>query len=253
MKSPRKPTTPPPEEPLALGDFQLPADEQGLSLEELSTAYAELLQRGSTPYEDDSSSDTAAPPEEEPLPLSEEMSVADAGCDLSPRSILEAMLFVGNSQNQPLTTRQVAALMRGVRPQEIEDLVQELNAQYESEECPYFIASIEAGYVLRLRDQYSALREIFYGRVKDAKLTQQAVDVLAIVAYKQPMTREEVDKVRGRPCGSVLSQLVRRELLRIERSTSGKAKVARYLTTDRFLQVFGLESLDELPASQDEG
>jgi segregation and condensation protein B len=226
------------------------ADDQGLSLEELSTAYAELLQRGRSPYEDPAEPESAAPVADEMVPLPEEISVADEGCDLTPRSILEAMLFVGNSHNQPLTARQVAALMRGVRPQEIDDLVQELNDQYVSEGCPYLIDSIDAGYVLRLRDEYTALRENFYGRVKDVKLTQQAVDVLAIVAYKQPMTREEVDKIRGRPCGSVLSQLVRRQLLRIDRS-SGQDKTVHYRTTDRFLRVFGLESIDELPDSQD--
>jgi segregation and condensation protein B len=170
---------------------------------------------------------------------------------LTPRSILEAMLFVGNSQNQPLTADQVASLMRGVRPQEINDLVQELNDQYSSEECPYRIASVDAGYIFQLREEYVSLRENFYGRVKDAKLTQQAVDVLAIVAYKQPLTREEVDQIRGRPCGGVLAQLVRRELLCLDRS-SGKSKTASYRTTHRFLQVFGLESLDELPDSQEE-
>lgn len=253
MKEPADSGNSLPEESQALRELPSPADDQGLSLEELSTAYAELLQRGSSPYEDPAGADPETPAMtiDEAIPLIEEPSAGDEGCDLTPRSILEAMLFVGNSQNQPLTARQVAALMRGVRPQEIDDLVQELNDQYASEQCPYFVASVDAGYMLQLRDEYMGLRENFYSRVKDAKLTQQAVDVLAIVAYKQPMTREQVDKIRGRPCGSVLSQLVRRQLLRIERSNS-KDKTVHYHTTDRFLRVFGLESLDELPDSQEE-
>lgn len=234
--------------PLELAGFQAPPEDQGLSLEELSTAYAELLQRGSTPYEEPAVTPDA-PAADAPV-LPEEPALADAGCDLSPRSILEAMLFVGNSHNEPLTARQVAALMRGVRPQEIDDLVVELNQQYLAEGCPYHIASLDAGYRLQLRDEYAYLRDTFYGRIKDARLTQQAIDVLAIVAYRQPMTREEVDKLRGRPCGAVLSQLVRRELLAIER-TGTKPKVVYYRTTPRFLQVFGLESLEELPDSQD--
>ena len=246
----------PPNPALALHDFQSPAEDQGLSLEELSTAYAELLQRGSSPYDEpvrpEASLDEVIPPvSDEALAVPLETSTADAGCDLSPRSILEAMLFVGNSQNQPLAAGQVASLMRGVRPQEIDDLIQELNVQYAAEGCPYCVASVEAGYVLRLRDEFTTLRENFYGRVKDAKLTQQAVDVLAIVAYKQPIAREAVDRIRGRPCGAVLSQLVRRELLRMERS-SGQTKTVHYHTTARFLRVFGLENLDELPDSQQE-
>lgn len=223
-------------------------DDHGLSLEELSAAYADLLHRGSTPYEEPPA--TTSVPVDESVDLPTEPLAADAGCDLSPRSILEAMLFVGNTQNQPLTARQVAALMRGVRPQEIDELVSELNREYIAEQCPYLVESVDAGYRLQLREEFRSLRDVFYGRVKDAKLAQPAIDVLAIVAYKQPITREEVDKLRSRPCGAVLSQLVRRELLRIERSGT-KSKTIHYRTTDRFLQVFGLDSLDELPDSQD--
>jgi segregation and condensation protein B len=260
MKDSRPSQPSPPGSAPEFGDFPAPAPDHGLSLEELSTAYAELLQRGSTPYDepartdsrDQAAQDTPALTDEAPLALPDEPSAADDDCELSPRSILEAMLFVGNSQNEPLTARQVAALMRGVRPQEIDELVQELNEQYAAEQCPYFVASVGAGYQLQLRDEFAALCENFYRRVKDAKLTQAAIDVLAIVAYKQPMTREDVDQIRGRPCGAVLSQLVRRELLRIERPASNP-KTAHYLTTERFLQVFGLASLEELPDSQDEG
>src|SRR5687767_601494 len=90
---------------LALDDFQAPPEDQGLSLEELSTAYAELLQRGSTPYAEpvQASSDSPSSPAPEAAPEPpEELLPSDADCDLSPRSILEAMLFVGNVQNQPL-------------------------------------------------------------------------------------------------------------------------------------------------------
>ena len=223
------------------------ADDGGLPLEDLSAAYAELLQRGNDPYEavaESSAEPVVIDVDDNPL-------AADIGCDLTPRSILESMLFVGNTQNQPHTARQIAALMRGVRPQEIDELVRELNEQYTAENCPYFVASIDAGYTLQLRDDCAPLRDQFYGRIKDAKLTQTAIDVLAIVAYKQPLTREDVDRFRGRPSGSVLSQLVRRELLRIDRAVANKQKVIHYRTTDRFLQIFGLDSLAELPDSEE--
>jgi len=101
-----------------------------------------------------------------------------------------------------------------------------------------------------LRDEFHSLRDVFYGRVKAAKLSQAAVDVLAIVAYKQPLTREEVDAMRGRPSGSLLAQLVRRQLLRLERPHD-KPRTPRFCTTDRFLQLFGLESLRDLPSTPD--
>ena len=188
-------------------------------------------------------SDELSPPETEE-------NEADEYGEVTPRGILEAMLFVGSPDNRPLTSRQIAALMRGFSPREIDDLIVELNAHYHARGCPYEIASQGSGYVMQLRRTHEALRDRFLGRVRDAKLSQQAIDVLAIVAYRQPLEREEIEKVRGKPCGGVLSQLIRRQLLRIEQ-TSGRPRRTRYFTTDRFLEVMGLDSLSELPQSQD--
>jgi segregation and condensation protein B len=238
-------------------DAELPVDDSGLSLEDLGQAYASLLQRGGIPYEEEqteSSGHLAESPAEhgieaaletEPLPP-----ISDAACDLSPQSILEAMLFVGHPQNEPLTARQVASLMRGVLPEEIDDLVRELNTQYEIERCPYHIASEGAGYRLVLRDEFSVLREQFYGRIKEARLSQPAVDTLAIVAYHQPIGLKEIDQLRGKPSGGILSQLVRRQLVRIERE-AGRPRDIKYLTTTRFLDLFSLDSLEDLPRSQE--
>jgi len=75
---------------------------------------------------------------------------------------------------------------------------------------------------------------------------------LALVAYHEPLTRDEVGRLRNTPSGAVLSQLVRRQLLRQERSEAAP-RVVRYRTTQRFLDLFGLESLADLPQSQDFG
>ncbi len=231
-------------------------DDSGLSLEDLGQAYSALLNRGAVPYEDPIDPDEAEenPAEEsmladsdsEPLPPP-----SDRECELSPRSILEAMLFVGHPQNEPLTARQVASLMRGVVPEEIDELIRELNEQYAEEGCPYWIASQGAGYRLALRDEFANLRDQFYGRVKEAKLSQSAIDTLAIVAYHQPIDVKLVDKFRSKPSGGVLSQLVRRQLLRVEKNAANPKELL-YCTTTRFLDLFGLESLEDLPRSQEE-
>jgi segregation and condensation protein B len=240
----------PQEEHLGLNGFQIPDEGSGLSLDDLGDAFAKMINSGDDPYErrveqrppaaEDAPADTLlADEEDEPI-----------ACDVSPRSILEAMLFVGDPQNEPLTSKQVATLMRGVRPQEIDELVAELNAIYDAEECPYYVKSVGPGYQLALRDKYAGLRDKFYGRVKEARLSQAAVDILAVIAYNQPLTRAEIDEIRGRPSGGVLNQLVRRQLLRIER-TEEKPRITRYFTTDRFLNLFGLQDLGELPQSED--
>lgn len=175
---------------------------------------------------------------------------SDDACEISPRSIVEAVLFVGHPENQPLTNKEIAKLMRGVEPSEVDDLVAELNRIYEEEECPYHIVSEGAGYRMALTGQYDALREKFYGRIKEARLSQAAIDVLAIVAYNQPITRERVDKLRGKPSSALLSQLVRRGLLRIERPDE-KPRTPSYFTTQRFLEVFHLDHLDDLPHAEE--
>lgn len=267
MAKRRKPA-PPATEPEAF--LPAPPDDQGLSLDELSQAYANLLTQGDDPYAEapetdgtlglpvaDWEEDESEEPEEPPAGEAEAADEGDAPppdhdrvCPVTPRSILEAMLFVGHPANEPLTSACVAGLMRGVRAPEVDGLVVELNRSYEEEGCPYKIESAGRGYRLVLRDEFHALRDKFYGRVKAARLSQAAIDVLAIVAYRQPLTRDEIDELRGKGSGALLNQLVRRQLLRIDRAAENP-RVPRYATTERFLELFGLETLHDLPKSPD--
>lgn len=251
-------------QPLGLDDFALP-DDQGLSLDELSQAYAALLSKGADPYPDttgDRPSDESggespdangtATAEQQPAdePLAVVRGADDASCEITPRSILEAILFVGHPTGEPLTSERIAALMRGVRPAEIDDLVQGLNDEYLAAQAPYAIVSVGPGYQLALRPEFGPLRDAFYGRVREARLSQAAIDILAIVAYHQPVTADEIDRRRGKPSGAIVSQLVRRDLLLVERPAEKKAR-PQYRTSARFLDLFDLNDLTELPRSQD--
>jgi segregation and condensation protein B len=240
-------------------------DDQGVSLRALSEAFAQAMEnrpRMSRQEPEDEPSGTAeavvdgesveetwgaTPEEAAPLEVAES---PDDDCPIGPATILEAMLFVGDRGNDPLTAAQAAELMRGVDPGEIPGLVEALNRRYEASGCPYRVVSEGAGYRLALAPAYHPLRDRFYGRAREVKLSQAAIDVLAIVAYQQPLSADEVARLRGLPSNQILSQLVRRQLLRIER-TSEKPRVARYCTTARFLELFGLESLEDLPQSEE--
>jgi len=244
--------------PLDLDDFMEPADE-GLSLNELSQAYAALLAKGSDPYPDAAAEPTEAqsaeekPVESVPEPLEDlaaaDRADADAAFAVTPRGILEAILFVGHPTGEPLTSERIAALMRGVQPREIDDLVRDLNDEYASLGAPYSIVSVGPGYQMTLRPEFASLSEAFLGRVREARLSQAAIDCLAIVAYNQPIAADQIDRIRGKPSGAILSQLVRRDLLALHRE-AGSRKV-QYHTTDRFLALFGLQGLDELPRSHE--
>ncbi len=245
--------------------FASDPDDHGLSLEDLSNAYAELLGKGHDPYQPISEIPPAAisaeaPSEEEQVAIDqilldqaveeEEPTDPDDACAISPRTIVEAVLFVGHPQNEPMTAAHMASIMRGVRPEEIDGIVHELNEAYRAEGAPYHIVSEGAGYRMTLREEFAPLRNKFYGRIREAKLSQPAIDVLAVVAYNQPITREEIDSIRDKDSGALLAQLVRRRLLAIERREDAP-QVKYYCTTERFLELFGLESLDDLPRTQD--
>jgi len=221
--------------------------EQEISLDELTAAFAEAMGAESPPPPQTQA--IAEPDGEAPSPEQEPAADPADPCPVCPRSILEAMLFVGNRESEPLSSRRAAELMRDVEPEEIPELIDQLNRRYSANGCPYHIVSQGAGYRLTLRKAFDPVRNRFYGRIREARLSQAAIDTLAIVAYQQPLTAEQIGRLRGRPSGHVLAQLVRRGLLRIERRQT-KRRTAEYLTTDRFLKVFGIESLKELPRSE---
>lgn len=232
------------------------SEDAGLSLDMLSATFAEALGAQPAPYEADAVDPDADAEESAGVESTAEavqrivdQEPVDDPCELSPRTILEALLFVGNPGNEPLSAEKAASVMRGVAADEIEDLVRQLNGQYEVEGCPYEILPQGDGFRLTLRGEYSPLRDKFYGKVREAKLSQPAIDVLSLVAYHPGLTREEVDQMRGKSSGPLLNQLVRRQLLRIEPDAENR-RTKRYFSTERFLQTFGLRSLDDLPQPQ---
>ncbi|NUQ61084.1 MAG: SMC-Scp complex subunit ScpB [Pirellulales bacterium] len=245
-----------------------PHEHEGISLEELRDAFARAMGNGTraTPGApeldregDDAAADVADEEfgtglPEEPVPSKEPSAPESASgsddCPINPSTILEAMLFVGDRNNEPLTAARAVELMRGVELAEIPALVEELNRGYMASGCVYRVVSEGAGYRLALTPEFYPIRDKFYGRVREARLSQAAIDVLAIVAYQQPLTAEEVSRLRGTPCSHILSQLVRRRLLRIER-TDEKPRITHYYTTERFLEVFKLQSLEDLPQSEE--
>jgi segregation and condensation protein B len=246
----RRPDQPQPES-LGLDEFGQP-DDAGLSLDELGQAYAALLAKGADPYAE-ADRDT---PEAAAIPLPQEVApptpskLDDDAFAVTPKAILEAILFVGHPTGEPLTSERIASLMRGVTPAEVDDLVAELSSEYVAAGAPYSIRPVEAGYRLELRPEFGPLRDVFHGRIRQARLSQAAIDCLAIVGYHQPVAVEQINRLRGKPSQAILSQLVRRDLLSLERPAEKKAHPL-YRTTDRFLELFGLENLAELPRSQD--
>src|SRR5262249_52763589 len=148
-------------------------------------------------------------------------------CEINARTVVEAMLFVGRPDNGPLSARELAAAMRGVSPGEIESAVAQLNALYKSDGAPYRIEQANGGYRLVLREQFERMRDKFYGRVKEARLSPAVLEVLSVLAYNQPASADQLNELRGGPSGAALSTLVRRKLVKVERTGEG-GKTSQY-------------------------
>ncbi len=174
---------------------------------------------------------------------------SESGTPLTPAQVIEAVLFVGGG---PLTARRLCSLLRGNFESDfIERTIDELNMQYSAEARPYEIRLGDGGYRLELRAEYERLRNRVYGAgPREVKLSQEVLEVLALVAYKQPITAEEIESHGKKNAGNVLRQLLRRELIAIQRGEHGPKDV-QYHTTDRFLSLFGLGNLGELPQIDD--
>lgn len=161
--------------------------------------------------------------------------------------IIEAMLFIGGA---PLTAAQACEVVRGLTPEQFTQTIAALNRDYREQGRPYRIQPREQGYELALRPAFALVRERLQGATREARLSPQAQDTLALVAYRQPVTRQEVDSQRGGDSLSLLRQLVRLGLIAVQRGDPSQQEVC-YGTTARFLRLFGLRSLDDLPRTQD--
>lgn len=222
-----------------------------LSLERLSQAYAQAMGRERVGRERVVRARPGKNAEPEPGSAAEQsVAIEEPDAPVSPAGILEAILFVGQPDNSSLSADQAAAVMRGVNAAEIPAMVEQLNEKYAEQENAFEIAQDSDGYRLRLREEFARLRDAFHGRTKEITLSQAAVDVLALVAYKQPITVEEISRLRGINSGGTVRQLVRRRLIRFELDEKDQ-RIKRYFTTRRMLNLLGLESMDDLPQSDD--
>jgi segregation and condensation protein B len=221
-----------------------PPRESPLSLSRLREAFAAMMGRQDNP----GTSKLATQDERPSSNSSLSTSLQDAPCEINPRSVVESMLFVGRPDNGAISSREIAAAMRGVSPTEIDTAVAELNAIYDADQAPYWIEQSGGGYRMVLRPEFDRVRDKFYGRVKEVRLSPSALEVLSILAYNQPATAEQLNELRGSACGAALATLVRRQLVRLDRSGAA-GDSPQYSTTERFLALFGLETLAELPRS----
>jgi segregation and condensation protein B len=162
--------------------------------------------------------------------------------------LLEALLFVGGA---PLTAERARAAIRGLSAAPFAQAIAALNRDYRRQGRPYSIQAQGEGYCLTLRPQFRQVVERLYGQTREARLSAPAIEVLSLVAYRQPVSKQEIDSIRGAESAALIRQLVRRNLIGVvQRGESGRREVF-FGTTARFLELFQLSSLDDLPQTAD--
>ncbi len=166
----------------------------------------------------------------------------------SVKRILEAMLFVGGA---PLTAKRAGELIRGLTPEQFQLSIGELNTDYRRQNRPYTIQTQDDGQVMALRPRFRPVVDRLFGGVREARLSASVMDVLAIVAYRQPMSKSETDALLGHDAGASLRQLVRRGLVQLAARSADDPKDLVYRTSPRFLEFFGIHNLEDLPRTHD--
>lgn len=161
-----------------------------------------------------------------------------------PERILEAMLFIGGP---PLTPAAVENVLRGSTAEKLREMVETLNRIYRTQNRPYSILPKDNGYVLTVKPNYRGVKEKLFGGPREARLSQPALDVLSLIAYRQPILKADIDAMRGVDSGGIVRQLVRLGLVVVVRRAEAETQAVCYGTTSRFLDLFKLTSLDDLP------
>ena len=165
----------------------------------------------------------------------------------SVKSAFEAMMF---TWGEPLEAKTAADVLN-ITEKEALEAFEELKEEYEQEDRGIRIRRINKSFQFVTDEQCAGYIERLCTPVKKRKLSQSALEVLAIVAYRQPVTRGEIEAVRGVKCERVLEGLMRKELVEEKGRSSGIGRPILYGTTNQFLKYFGFSTLKELPDIED--
>jgi segregation and condensation protein B len=160
------------------------------------------------------------------------------------KSALEAILFVSGG---PLSADRLAGTFEETTRDQVEEQLRVLGREYEDRGSGIMLAEVAGGWQLVTRPENAAWIRKFRSVKISAKLSRPALETLAIVAYKQPITRSEVEVVRGVNIGGIMRNLMERRLVKIVGKKDVPGKPMMYGTTPEFLQYFGLKDLSALP------
>jgi segregation and condensation protein B len=157
---------------------------------------------------------------------------------------LEALLL---TTHHPLTVGRIAEVLDLPSTKPIRKAIKTLNESYASSDRAFRVEQVAGGFQILTLPQHGDLLKKFHQREVDAKLTKAAIETLAIIAYKQPILRADVESIRGVACGETIRSLMEKHLVKIAGRAEEPGRPILYGTTRRFLELFGLNSIKDLP------
>ena len=163
------------------------------------------------------------------------------------KKIIETLLFI---TDRPIKPTRIADVVEAADARRVREIIQELQAEYVRDGRAVQIVEIGGGFQMATKPEYGRWVRRLYNEKMTTKLSNAALETLAIIAYKQPITRAEMESIRGVDVAGPLERLLERSLVRVvgKKDTIGRPMV--YGTTDEFLRLFGLNKISELPDLQ---
>ncbi|MBI4619216.1 MAG: SMC-Scp complex subunit ScpB [Desulfobacterales bacterium] len=163
------------------------------------------------------------------------------------KSIIESLIFASDA---PIPINKLQEIIEVPDRKTIRGLITELMEEYQTINKGFFLKEVAGGYQFRTRPEYSEWVKKLK-KSKPLKLSQAALETLAIIAYKQPATRSEIEYIRGVDVGGILRSLADKKLIRILGKKEVPGRPLIYGTSKRFLEVFALKDLSSLPTLQE--
>ncbi|NIR51415.1 SMC-Scp complex subunit ScpB [candidate division KSB1 bacterium] len=160
------------------------------------------------------------------------------------KQIVEAIIF---ASDEPISEKKISNYVEALTPTRIKEIVEEINSEYQSGKRAFYVSRVAGGYQITARKEFAPwIKKMFKGRSKP-RLSQAALESLAIIAFRQPISRTEVDAIRGVHSGGVIKNLLERSLISIAGRSEEVGKPLLYATSKEFLRYFGINDISELP------
>ncbi len=160
------------------------------------------------------------------------------------KKIVEALLF---AVHEPISVHKISEAVEGTDAKQIKEIIQQLREEYDTNDRAFQIEEIANGFQLLSRPEYHGWISKIRKKTSEAKLSQAAIETMAIIAYKQPIIRAEVEAIRGVQSGQMIRTLIEKGLVKITGRDEVLGRPLLYGTTKMFLEHFGLKSTKDLP------